>query len=194
MKTETKKNIVTALFLAAILSLGAGCTMKHGDPNWVYAPDMHYGPGLKAQEEGSMRPPVAGTIPRGFRPYSVATLAEAAKLNNPVQRTKANLKNGQMLFNAYCLVCHGPYGEGDGTVVPKYPRPPSLQSEKIRDYKDGQIFHVMTLGQNLMPSYADKLSEEERWQVVHYVRALYKAKHPTAEDLKKAESYIQDIK
>ena len=72
------------------------------------------------------------------------------------------------------------------------PRPPSLQSEKIRDYKDGQIFHIISMGQNTMPSYAEKLNPEERWQVIHYIRALYRAKHPSAEDLKKAEGVVEE--
>lgn len=185
--------------LASPLSLAVGllfltsCTMKHSEPNWVFAPDMHYGASLKAQEKGSMRPPVKGTIPRGFKPYGINSIDEAGRvLKNPLARSKATLLEGKKLYNTYCIVCHGQYGEGDGSVVPKYPRPPTLQSEKIRDYKDGQIFHVMTLGQNLMPSYADKLDENERWAVVHYLRALYRAKHPSAADLKRAEGFIEE--
>ena len=179
-------------FIAVTLSL-VGCTSKHSEPNWAYAPDMHFSVGLKAQESGSMRPPVVGTISRNFRPYEITSIDEAGKvLKNPLTITRDILKSGQNLYNVYCIVCHGKFGEGDGTVVPKYPRPPSLQSDKIRDYKDGQIFHVMTLGQNLMPSYADKTSEEDRWAIVHYVRALYRAKHPTAEDMKKADSFIEE--
>ncbi len=179
--------------LTGMLSLNA-CTAKHSEPNWAYAPDMHYSVALKAQEAGSMRPPVKGTIPRGFRPYEVASIAEAARLNNPLPRTKEVMKNGQGMYNVYCAVCHGKMGEGDGSVTPNFPRPPSLQSEKIRDYKDGQIFHIMTLGQNLMPAYADRVSEEERWAIVHYIRALYRAKHPTAEDMKKAVQIVKNIK
>ena len=188
MKT-TFRNLMMAV---AMMGLTA-CTSKHSTPNWAYAPDMHFSVALKAQKEGSMRPPVEGTIPRGFRPYEITSIDEAGRtLKNPLPRSKDVLKQGQKLFNVYCIVCHGKFGEGDGTVVPKFPRPPSLQSDKIRDYKDGQIFHVMTLGQNLMPSYADRVSEEERWSIVHYIRALYRAKHPTAEDMKNAEGYIEE--
>jgi mono/diheme cytochrome c family protein len=126
-------------------------------------------------------------------------MEDSARNPNPVVRSREALTNGRELFNVYCIVCHGKYGEGDGTVTslpnwprPLYPRPPSLQSEKVRDYKDGQIFHIISMGQNTMPSYAEKLSPEERWQVVHYIRALYRAKHPSAEDLKKAEGVVEE--
>jgi mono/diheme cytochrome c family protein len=193
------KTLVQISFLSVLGSLLGGCYVKHSKPYYVYAPDMHYSVALKAQEEGATRSPVEGTVPRDFRPYSYVSMDEAKANLNPLPRSKDVLLSGKSLYNTYCIVCHGQYGEGDGNVVamkdwprPLYPRPPSLQSDKIRDYKDGQIFHVITMGQNLMPSYAEKLNEEERWAVVHYVRALYRAKHPNAEDLKKAEGYVEE--
>jgi mono/diheme cytochrome c family protein len=185
-------------FLGSVLVL-SGCYLKHKDPYYVYAPDMHYSVALKAQEEGAVRPIPAGAISREARPYEIASMEDAARNPNPVVRSREALTNGRELFNVYCIVCHGKYGEGDGTVTslpnwprPLMPRPPSLQSEKIRDYKDGQIFHIISMGQNTMPSYAEKLNPEERWQVIHYIRALYRAKHPSAEDLKKAEGVVEE--
>ncbi len=193
------KTLVQISFLSVLGGLLGGCYVKHSKPYYVYAPDMHYSVALKAQEEGATRSPVEGTVPRDFRPYSYVSIEESKANLNPLPRNKETLLSGKSLFNTYCIVCHGQYGEGDGNVVamkdwprPLYPRPPSLQSDKVRDYKDGQIFHVITMGQNLMPSYAEKLNEEERWAVVHYVRALYRAKHPNAEDLKKAEGYVEE--
>jgi mono/diheme cytochrome c family protein len=179
------------LAVLALLAL-QGC--KRSEPNFIYMPDMYYSPALKAQEQGAMRMPVAGTVPRGFTPYdhAVENNEELGRsLVNPVPRTKAALLRGQKQYNTYCIVCHGAYGEGDGYVVPKYPRPPSLQSEKITQWPDGRIFHVISAGQNIMPSYASQISQEDRWAVVHYVRALQRAKNPTAEDLKVSEAQLQ---
>lgn len=181
----------TSLSLIAISIFFSGC--KSETKGFTYMPDMAFTPAIKAQADkpGSMRMPPAGTIARGHKPYPYSTQPEEAgrMLKNPLHRTKAVLEQGRNLFNSYCLVCHGPYGEGDGTVVPKFPRPPSLQSDKIRDYSDGRIFHVITMGQNLMPSYASQVEPEERWAIIHYLRALYRAKHPTAADLKAAETW-----
>ena len=193
------KSMKLILVLSVLSSALGGCYLKHSKPYYVYAPDMHFSVALKAQKEGAMRPLVEGTIPRDFRPYEITSMDESKIHLNPLPRTKDVLQNGQKLFNVYCIVCHGQYGEGDGLVVamkdwprPLYPRPPSLQSEKIRDYKDGQIFHVISMGQNLMPSYAEKLNADERWSIIHYLRALYRAKHPSAEDLKKAEGFVEE--
>jgi len=189
-------HIAAFAFLAFGLS---GCYLKHSEPYYSYAPEMHYEPSLKAQEPGEMRLPPEHTIPRGFRPYEIATSEQAKAHLNPLPMSKAVLQKGRQLFNVYCIVCHGKYGEGDGTVTslpnwprPLFPRPPSLQSDKVRDFKDGQIFHIISMGQNLMPSYAEKLNPEERWSIVHYLRVLYRAKHPTPNDLKKAENYFEE--
>ena len=179
--------------LAALLILGAtllsGCSGKHEKPHFIYMPDMYYTKAMKAQSVG-IRPPVAGTIPRGYYPLPAAmTMEESGKKNtNPLQRTSAVLTRGRYLFNTYCIVCHGPYGEGDGLIVPKFPRPPSLQSDKIRGYPDGNIYYIITRGQNLMPSYASQIAQNDRWAIIHYVRALQRAKHPTDADLKAAEA------
>jgi mono/diheme cytochrome c family protein len=44
--------------------------------------------------------------------------------------------------------------------------------------KDGQLFHVLTYGQNNMPFYASQLSREDRWNVILYVRTMQAAAAP----------------
>jgi mono/diheme cytochrome c family protein len=83
----------------------------------------------------------------------------------------------------YCVVCHGPKGDGQGYIVPKFPMPPSLYSPKVTNWPDGRIYHVITHGQNLMPSYASQILPEDRWAVIHYVRALERAANPLPQDL-----------
>lgn len=190
---NARKILVACLMLATLSAcrwpLNGTFYVKHSDPNFVYAPDMHYTPAVRAQEEGALRLPVKGTIPRGKRlTYLGADALETGRLlKNPLPRSRAVLKRGQERYTIYCIVCHGPLGEGNGNVVPKFATPPTLQSDKIRGYADGSIFHVITAGQNRMGSYASQVSEDDRWAIVHYIRVLHRAKSPTAEDLKKAE-------
>ncbi|HZE19942.1 MAG TPA: cytochrome c, partial [Candidatus Angelobacter sp.] len=68
----------------------------------------------------------------------------------------------------------------------KFPMPPSLLSEKVSGWPDGRIYHVITRGQNLMPSYSSQILPEDRWAVIHYVRALERAAHPLPQDLRAA--------
>ena len=176
------------LSLASSLLALTGCGGTHESNNMIYMPDMVYSPALKAQQAG-VQLPVKGTIPRGFVPYPYPKDPEAAgrELKNPLRRTEAVMHRGQTLFNTYCIVCHGPNGEGDGLIVPKFPRPPSLQSDKVRGWTDGRIYHVVSNGQNLMPNYSSQIAQADRWAIIHYLRALQRSKHPSADDVKAAE-------
>ena len=181
--------VASTFFFMAVALVLTGCS--HSEPNFIYMPDMVYSPALKFQKDG-MRPPVAGTVPRGYSAYPYRKEqgdAAGRELRNPFRATHEVLARGQQMYNTYCIVCHGPNGEGDGSIVPKFPRPPSLQSDKVRGWGDGQIYHTITLGgPSNMPSYAAQISRGDRWAIIHYVRALQRAKHPTAEDLKAAEA------
>jgi mono/diheme cytochrome c family protein len=182
------KNFKILVLSFLFLGLISGCG-KHSLPKFVYMPDMAYSPALKYQEAG-MKPPVPGTVPQGHFPMAAGMEMEEAgrTMKNPLKRTSAVLARGKQMFNTYCMACHGPYGEGDGSVVPKFPRPPSLQSDKIKGFPDGNIYFVITHGQNLMPSYASQVPQADRWAIIHYIRAMQKAKNPSAEDLKAAEA------
>jgi mono/diheme cytochrome c family protein len=48
----------------------------------------------------------------------------------------------------------------------------NLTRPAAREYSDAKIFHVISAGQNIMPAYADRISETDRWAIVHYVREL----------------------
>ena len=101
------------------------------------------------------------------------------------------MERGQKIFNTYCIVCHGPRGDGAGFVVPPFPRPPSLFSDKIVGLTDGRIFHVITKGQNnIMPSYASQIAPEDRWAVI-LIRSRPPTGRsvPTTEDMKEMGSH-----
>lgn len=138
------------------------------------------------------RAPVAGTVPANVSAeayeYVVTEKDEekAAKLAgetlvNPIgdpKPARADMEAGREIYHTVCITCHGERAEGNGPIVGPdwFPAPPSLHTPQARAYPDGRIWHVITRGQNKMPSYADMLTPTERWQVVHYVRALQLAK------------------
>jgi len=132
-----------------------------------------------------MRPPVAGTVARGFMPPGVASEDEAARLVNPLPRTPAVLAHGQAEYRIRCAVCHGALGNGISTLGAAYgAKPANLQAPNFLAYSDGRIYGAIVLGKNAMPSYAADLPEDARWAVVHYVRALQRAQNAKDEDLK----------
>jgi mono/diheme cytochrome c family protein len=181
--------------LTAALALSA-CTRQTEKTIIQYMPHMANTPNLKPQRgyegfgdregmkgTGMMMPP-EGTIARGHKPYRFESPEEAdAKLKNPLVDNRATLERGRKIFNIYCLVCHGPRGHGDGPVVNPFPIPKSLQSDDMLKWGDGHLFHVITKGQGVMPSYAQQIQPEDRWAVIRYVRALQRADHPTDADV-----------
>lgn len=192
-KFESLSNI--NLLLIALLFLSS-CGGEHQTPTFEYMPDMMDTKMVKAQEE-KMRQPVPGTIPQGFSPYAYKLgegPAAGRELHNPLPKSRETYLAGRNAFNTYCAVCHGKEGLGNGSIVPKFPQPPSLVSEKIVDWKDGEIFHTITLGQNLMPAYASQITKEERWAIAHYVRALQRAAHPTEKDVELLKRELEELK
>lgn len=172
-------NVICVILLVMV----TGCSKTHRKAPLEYVPHMADSPAVKAQHLGpfgeGMRVPPEGTLSQtGLPAYAYANDPEGAgrELKNPLERTWGVLEKGQKVFNNFCIVCHGPKAEGDGLIIPKFPRPPTLHTEKVaKQWSDGRIFHVITIGQNLMPSYASQLEPEERWAVIHYLRELQRA-------------------
>ncbi|TAL66785.1 MAG: DUF3341 domain-containing protein [Bacteroidetes bacterium] len=133
-----------------------------------------------------MRNPVPGTVARGSMPYLFKGLPDLAgqKLVNPLIPDEKILAIGKKKFDTYCSPCHGYFAKGDARLNGQFPNPPSLHSDKVRNWSDGRIFAVMTEGQNIMPSYAQQLTPDERWEVILYVRALQRAVNAKEDDLK----------
>lgn len=113
--------------------------------------------------EGQPKPPPAGTI----------ALEDDVQMPAWGQPTLDQLHRGQERFNIYCSVCHGRTGEGNGMVVQRgFPHPRSyFEADQLALTKE-QIAAVIQQGVGRMPSYADKLSPEDRRFVADYVKAL----------------------
>jgi mono/diheme cytochrome c family protein len=173
---------------AGVLGLGLLARDHVHQRGMEYMPDMAhslaydaFAPNPVTRDGKTLQAPVRGTIPRGFTPLRYAggpAEAERAgrELADPLPATARNLARGKVLYQTFCLVCHGPRGMGDGPLVPKIPNPPSYSSERVRAFPPGHIYHVISLGTGNMPSYASQVSPEERWLIVRYVQTLQAAK------------------
>ncbi len=193
-----KATLVAMLALAVIIPLGLlaipyldifneMAVQPKGKPQGTYGWFTHW------QQIVVHRDPVEGTIPmKGWMPYPIegnddASRKKAGEVLVAPPRTEERLQTGQKWFNVFCITCHGPEGDGNGKIVGPdlFPAPPSLHTEQARNFPDGHIFHVITKGQNKMPSYADRLTVDQRWSVVEYVRALQRARKMAEEEAQK---------
>jgi mono/diheme cytochrome c family protein len=154
--------------------------------NIEWPSQMQYPVAYKSQSLNPVMPsgitqqaPPAGTIPRGFKPFHYGpgpdeALRAGRELTNPFQPASENLARGKQVFLNNCIVCHGPNGNGDGPIIPKYPNPPSFRTDQSRALPDGQMFHIITMGRNNMPSHAAQVASDDRWKVILYIRTLQK--------------------
>ena len=96
---------------------------------------------------------------------------------------EAFLRRGQGRFEIYCAPCHGKLGDGQG-ITKSYGMvaTPTYHDDRLRTMPEGEIFNTITNGKNTMFPYADKLSPDDRWAVVAYVRALQRSHHATLDD------------
>jgi len=131
-----------------------------------------------------MRTPVEGTVAKGFIPYPYKGQTNPVEvLSNPFLPTKENIALGKAKYFTYCTPCHGDFADGDSRLRGQFPNPPTLHSKRARDFSDGMIYHIITNGQNVMPSYESQITRDERWAIVNYVRVLQRAKNASDADL-----------
>lgn len=167
------------------LLLLSSCNHGHNHPGYTYFPDMAYSRAYETYSENpnfedgiTLRTPVEGTIPRDFTPFPYEKTDEdmiraGKELKNPYSYTDDNLSRGNIIFERYCLQCHGKSGDGKGHLYTsgKYPYPPaSLITEKMQKKPDGEIYHQITLGWGIMGSQGLLLRQEDRWKVILYLR------------------------
>ena len=99
---------------------------------------------------------------------------EAKSKPNPVPFSPEVLAEGKVLYQKNCELCHGASGRGDGPAT-KFvkPAPADITAAAAQSgMTDGELFWKLTEGRAPMPPYGKKLSEHERWVLVHYVRSL----------------------
>ncbi len=124
--------------------------------------------------------PVNGAVPYYYGDTEEERTRATAELQmNPFPITREGLARGKDLYNVNCGICHGEKIDGNGWLVAeenvnaKYPAQPAiLNSDEFISASNGRYYHSIYYGKNVMGSYKDKLSYEERWQVIHYIRSL----------------------
>jgi hypothetical protein len=126
----------------------------------------------------AIRTPVNGNVPYYYKDTEDERLRAIKDITkNPFPITKAGLEKGKELYLIYCGICHGEKADGAGYLVRddggKYPAQPAiLVSDDFINSSEGRYYHAIQYGRNAMGGYTDKLSYEERWQVIHYIRSL----------------------
>lgn len=103
----------------------------------------------------------------------------ADELHNPLPNDAAALQEGKTNYHLYCAPCHGDKGRGDGPAAAGLSVKPADHSSAIIQAKsDGALFWEMSEGHSPMPAYKQTLTEQQRWQLVTFIRTLAKTHKP----------------
>ena len=99
---------------------------------------------------------------------------EAKERKNPLNAADVNLSATKQLYVDHCSNCHGDTGKGDGSEAMMYDPTPSdlTDAGKMSKLTDGEIYFQITEGRKPMPSFRKRLTEDQRWQMVVFVRSL----------------------
>ena len=96
----------------------------------------------------------------------------------PIPFDAVSIANGTAIYSENCVTCHGLQGKGNGilsrtltTVLPDM-----LMEAHVDAHTAGDLYHWITFGMKDtdMPGYADKLDEEDRWDLINFFHALYR--------------------
>jgi mono/diheme cytochrome c family protein len=91
--------------------------------------------------------------------------------------TPDQLATARANFGKHCEGCHGPTGEGGLVKVDnKQIKVPSLKSEHAIKHTDDQIAKMITNGEEAMPAFKDKMSQQEIADMVKFVRTQFQGK------------------
>ena len=101
--------------------------------------------------------------------------ASEKQRKNPIAANETSLTAGKAVYFRRCADCHGKTGNGDGPdAVDLGIHPAKFSDPSMRTESDGEFFWKITKGKKPMPSYEARLTPNDRWNVINYVRSLAK--------------------
>ena len=99
----------------------------------------------------------------------------ADTIKSPIGTSPNIIAKGEELYNLYCFACHGDSGHGDGPAGGGMNvTPANFHDPKFLKQKEGTVFWKLTNGKGNMPPFKQILKDDQRWQLVAYLKELGK--------------------
>jgi cytochrome c len=174
-----KRPLFALVALTGFTLFGQGCRVGKQQTKLQYMPDMVDSPTVKSQESYIDPPDGAVSMNTLLYPKSVEEAEKILAMPGRISGNPNSEKEGEALYNTFCIPCHGADAKGQGTLGPKAAslKPQDITQELYSKRGDGFFFYRITFGTSVMPGYGHSLSSFERWQIVSYLRSLQKKAH-----------------
>jgi mono/diheme cytochrome c family protein len=194
---KSDRNIEYAPNMYNSLPLEPYSQTEYGTQPWIggHYPAAEEDGKVKFFENGlSSQKAPEGTVPRtgswyyeeAYSPYPYPDTPDGyeqagEEWSSPLTSNDQTFERGKEVYEIYCIVCHGPNGKGQGSLVTggAYGGVPAYQTLNI---PEGKMFHTLTYGKGVMGSYASQITPKERWQVICYIKQWF----PNAESTEEA--------
>lgn len=109
----------------------------------------------------------------GQTPWEVP--ARYKSMENPAKADAESVQMGGMIYKKNCSSCHGKIGLGDGVKAKTLDTPSGdFSSEAFQSQTDGELFYKTKSGRDDMPTFENKIPDEDIWHIVNYTRTLKK--------------------
>ena len=98
--------------------------------------------------------------------------SESNTVKNPFAG-KGQVSATKAIYISNCGPCHGDKGKGNGPAAPGLnPKPADHASMAVQSESDGSLFWKVTNGRNPMPAYKKVFTDQQRWELINFIRTL----------------------
>jgi len=116
---------------------------------------------------------------------------DVLNMEMPDDASYKTVKLGKDLYMLNCASCHGTPGEGNNIAAIKATDLGTLDFQNSNT--PGSVFYKIKEGMGAMPSFKDKLNDDEKWNIVHYIKSFDKKFLITGEKIQSYKGTI-DLK
>jgi mono/diheme cytochrome c family protein len=122
-------------------------------------------------QEKKEEAPAAGTP---ASPHNLTISPEDSAKKNPIKFTATSVERGKKIYLTQCALCHGDGGDGKGDLATemKLTLPDFTKADTLKKRTDGDLFAIISSGKDPMPGQGNRMTEQHRWNLVNFLRAV----------------------